>query len=267
MILFLFPLLFLYTNNVFPQNTSTSITGKVNDSNDRPITDVKVIANHIPTGSLYGAFTNYKGEFAIPNLQIGGPYKISFTHENFKPFTQSNVFLILGKNDYFNIHLDYVRTKQGQPSYIDHPYVVILSIDGCRWDYPLIYDMPNLAKMADEGVRAEGIIPSYPTKTFPNHFSMATGLYPDHHGIVQNNFYDPDLGVRFTMGNRKVVEDSLFWGGEAIWETAEKQGVKSASFYWVGTETNEYFKPSIRKYFDDQVPFSTRIDFFNTTIR
>jgi len=146
-----------------------------------------------------------------------------------------------------------------QPSKTD-PYVVILSIDGCRWDYPMKANMTNLHEMAKKGVRAEAIIPSYPTKTLPNHYSMATGLYPDHHGIVQNNFYDPDLGLRFTMGNRDRVQDSIFWEGEAIWETAQKQGVNAASFYWVGTETNEYFKPSIRKYFDDEVPFETRID-------
>ncbi len=142
----------------------------------------------------------------------------------------------------------------------EKPYVVILSIDGCRWDYPSMANMPNLAKMAKTGVKAEAIIPAYPTKTFPNHYTMATGLYPDHHGIVQNSFYDPDLDKRFTMGNRMMVQDSLFWEGEPIWVTAGRQGVRAASFFWVGTETDQYFKPSRRKYFDDQIPFSTRID-------
>ena len=136
----------------------------------------------------------------------------------------------------------------------------MLSIDGCRWDYPEIADMPHLDYMHKQGVKAESLIPAYPTKTFPNHYTMATGLYPDHHGIVQNNFYDPELEVHFTMGNRALVEDSVFWEGEAIWETAEKQGVRTASFYWVGSETNERYHPSIRKYFDDEVPFATRVD-------
>ena len=142
----------------------------------------------------------------------------------------------------------------------DRPYVVMLSIDGCRWDYPDIHDMPNLDKIAAQGVKAEAIIPSYPSKTFPNHYTMATGLYPDHHGIVSNNFYDPDLDMRFSLGNRETVEDARFWGGEPIWETAEKQGVKSAAFFWVGTETDKEFHPSIRKYFDDEIPFETRVD-------
>ncbi len=142
----------------------------------------------------------------------------------------------------------------------DRTYVIMLSIDGCRWDYPDLADMPNLDLMEELGVKAEYLIPSYPTKTFPNHYSIATGLYPDHHGIVQNNFYDPATDSFFTMGNRSMVEDSIFWEGEAIWETAESQGVRTAAFYWVGTETNEYFHPSIRKYFNDEIPFGTRID-------
>jgi len=142
----------------------------------------------------------------------------------------------------------------------DHPYVVILSIDGCRWDYPDLAEMPHLDLIEERGVKAESIIPAYPSKTFPNHYTMATGLYPDHHGIVQNNFFDPELEVYFTMGNRALVQDSIFWEGEAIWETAESQGVRTAAFFWVGTESNETYRPSIRKYFDDEIPFCTRVD-------
>jgi len=150
------------------------------------------------------------------------------------------------------------RDRDENPA--DKPYVIMLSIDGCRWDYPDIADMPNLDLMAEHGVKADAIIPCYPSKTFPNHYSMATGLYPDHHGIVQNSFYDPQTDQFFTMGNREMVEDSIFWEGEAIWETAESQGVRTASFFWVGTESNEYFHPSIRKFFDDEIPFRTRVD-------
>lgn len=142
----------------------------------------------------------------------------------------------------------------------DKPYIVMLSIDGCRWDYPDIHNMQNLKLIGHEGVMAEAMIPSYPTKTFPNHYTMVTGLYPDHHGIVSNNFYDPDIDLYFTLRNRERVEDSRFWGGEPIWETAEKQGVRTASFFWVGTETNADYHPSIRKYFDDEIPFGTRVD-------
>ena len=69
-------------------------------------------------------------------------------------------------------------------------YTVVVSLDGYRWDYPQWYDTPFIDFMASQGV-ASGLIPSYPSKTFPNHYTIATGLYPDHHGIVANEFYDP----------------------------------------------------------------------------
>jgi len=85
------------------------------------------------------------------------------------------------------------------------PYVVMLSMDGFRWDYPDLYHTPNIDRIAAGGVKAVSLIPSYPTKTFPNHYTIATGLYPDHHGIVQNSFYDPvrpggGSGFRFLGG-------------------------------------------------------------------
>jgi predicted AlkP superfamily pyrophosphatase or phosphodiesterase len=138
--------------------------------------------------------------------------------------------------------------------------VVVLSLDAFRWDYPSMYRTPNLDRLAKSGCRAESLKPGYPTKTFPNHYAIATGLYPDHNGIVQNSFRDPQLDRVFRMGDRSAVEDSIFWEGEAIWETAEKQGVKTASYFWVGTETNEYFRPGIRKIYEDGFPYRQQID-------
>ncbi len=140
------------------------------------------------------------------------------------------------------------------------PYVVMLSMDGFRWDYPDRYSTPNLDRIAKTGVKASSLQPSYPTKTFPNHYSIATGLYPDHHGIVQNSFYDPRLDRVFRMGDRSAVRDSMFWEGEAIWETAEKQGVTTASYFWVGTESNETYSPEYRKFFESGFPYSQQID-------
>lgn len=143
----------------------------------------------------------------------------------------------------------------------------MLSMDGFRWDYTSKTETPNFDRLVKEGAHAESLMPSYPSKTFPNHYTMVTGLYPDHHGIVQNNFHDPDLNRDFRIGNRDAVEDSVFWGGEPIWETAERQGVKSASFFWVGSEGNAEFLPSLRKSYDEEVPFSTRIDSVITWLR
>ncbi len=143
---------------------------------------------------------------------------------------------------------------------IPENYVVVLSMDGFRWDYPIRYHTPNLDKMARTGVKAASLQPSYPTKTFPNHYSIATGLYPDHHGIVQNSFYDPKLDRVFRMGDRSAVEDSIFWEGEAIWETAEMQGVKTASYFWVGSESNETYRPGFRKAYESGFPYRQQID-------
>lgn len=139
--------------------------------------------------------------------------------------------------------------------------VIMLSMDGFRWDYPDIYETPNLDKIAVNGVKATSLIPSYPTKTFPNHYSMATGLYPDHHGIVNNSFYCPEKDVIYRIGNRSMVEDSSFYGGEPVWVTAEKQGIPTASFFWVGSEAAvKGYHPGIWKPFDSSVPFTTRMD-------
>ncbi|MFH0761546.1 MAG: ectonucleotide pyrophosphatase/phosphodiesterase [Bacteroidota bacterium] len=142
----------------------------------------------------------------------------------------------------------------------DDNYVVMLSMDGFRWDYPDRYHTPNLDKIASFGVKAVSLQPSYPSKTFPNHYSIATGLYPDHHGIVQNSFYDPDLDRVFRMGDRSAVRDSIFWEGEAIWETAEKQGITTASYFWVGSESNEAYRPEYRKFYESGFPYSQQID-------
>ena len=143
----------------------------------------------------------------------------------------------------------------------DKPYVVMLSMDGFRWDYPEKANTPNLDYIEEIGVRTEASIPCFPTKTFPNHYSMATGLYPDHHGIVQNSFYAPDLDKYYSISNIEAVTDSEFYFGEPIWVTAEKQGVKSASYFWVGSEApHDSIFPSYHYAYNGSVPFEERID-------
>ncbi len=112
----------------------------------------------------------------------------------------------------------------------------MVSFDGFRWDYTDLYDTPNFDAMTASGVRAEKLIPSFPTKTFPNHYTLATGLYPDHHGIINNSFYAAELDGIYRMGDRNMVSNPDAYFGEPIWVTAEKQGVKSACFFWVGSE-------------------------------
>jgi predicted AlkP superfamily pyrophosphatase or phosphodiesterase len=141
------------------------------------------------------------------------------------------------------------------------PYVVMVSLDAFRWDYDSIYGTPVLDDIADKGVMAARLIPSFPTKTFPNHYSIATGLYPDHHGLVNNSFYAPDLDLVYRIGDRAMVSNGAFYGGEPIWITARKAGMKTASFYWVGSEAPVLgIQPDFWKPFDEEVPFSDRVD-------
>jgi alkaline phosphatase D len=139
-------------------------------------------------------------------------------------------------------------------------YVVMISLDAFRWDYTSIARTPNLNAIAKKGVTAQGLIPCYPTKTFPNHYSMATGLHPNNHGIVCNRFFDTELGY-YSIGDRQAVENPAFYGGEPIWLTAENQGLKAATFYWVGSEAPIGGKySSYWKRYDQSIPFVSRID-------
>jgi len=138
---------------------------------------------------------------------------------------------------------------------------VLVSMDAFRWDYNKIYKTPNLDRLAKDGVRAGRLIPSFPTVTFPNHYTIATGLYPDHHGLVNNSFPAPELGLYYRIGDRTAVENPAFYGGEPIWKTAEDQGIKAASFYWVGSEAAiGGMQPTYWKKFDESVAFESRID-------
>jgi len=140
-------------------------------------------------------------------------------------------------------------------------YVVMVSMDAFRWDYPDIYSTPNLNGLASEGVKAGKLIPSFPTVTFPNHYTIATGLYPDHHGLVNNSFPAPDLGLYYRMGDRTAVENPAFYGGEPIWITAMNQGIISASFFWVGSEAPVKGKhPTYWKKYDESITYEERID-------
>lgn len=114
-------------------------------------------------------------------------------------------------------------------------YVVMVSLDGYRWDYSKFYDTPLMDRLAADGVES-GLIPCFPSKTFPNHYSLATGLHPDHHGIIANSFLDRKNGVTFALSNGVTRDDPRFWKGEPIWLTAKRQGVKTAVFYWPGSD-------------------------------
>jgi predicted AlkP superfamily pyrophosphatase or phosphodiesterase len=143
----------------------------------------------------------------------------------------------------------------------ERPYVVMVSFDGMRHDFLDRAATPNFQRVAREGVRAAALIPSYPSKTFPNHYTMATGLYPAKHGIVDNAFYDPEFEATYRLGDPDKVRDGRWYSGEPIWVTAESQGIKAASFFWVGTEAAvRGIRPSYFKYYDRDFPHAARVD-------
>src|SRR5688572_2361782 len=138
--------------------------------------------------------------------------------------------------------------------------LVLVSIDGFRWDYLDRYVSPNLRRLAAGGVRAEGLIPQFPSKTFPNHYTIVTGLKLAQHGIISNNLCAADIPREFSLSNRDVLADSRWWGGEPIWNTAAKQGRIAAAMFWPGSETviggeqATYWTP-----FDDGMPNEDRV--------
>lgn len=125
--------------------------------------------------------------------------------------------------------------SSGVRSTVFKPTVILISIDGFRADYFEKYEAPHLKALAARGVRAKHMLPVFPSITFPSHYSMVTGLHPEHHGILSNSMSDSVLG-RFTLSDRKAVENPQWWGGEPIWVTAQKQGQKSGTMFWVGSE-------------------------------
>lgn len=141
------------------------------------------------------------------------------------------------------------------------PTVILISLDGFRGDYLERYEPPNLRSLARQGVQAKWMIPAFPSKTFPNHYTIATGLYPQNNGIVENNVFDKGFNAMFTMSKRDEVQNGRWWLGEPIWITAEKQGQKSAPYFWPGSEAEiSGTRPTYWKPYDGKVPNDERVD-------
>lgn len=141
------------------------------------------------------------------------------------------------------------------------PYVILISFDAFRWDYVNRGLTPNLDIMEKEGVSALSLRPSFPSKTFPNHISIITGMYPEHHGIISNTIYDPFRKAVYRMGDTAAVRDARWYQGEAFWETAERQGIKTASYFWPGSEVHiPYRHPSYFQEYEHTRPYDERIN-------
>ncbi|NKZ38869.1 alkaline phosphatase family protein [Oleiagrimonas citrea] len=152
------------------------------------------------------------------------------------------------------------RSASLQPQTRPAP-LLLISIDAFRADYLQRGITPNLQHLADTGVRAKAMEPSFPSLTFPNHYTLVTGLYPDHHGIVNNNMIDPKLG-RFSLGDRKAVADPRWWNeAEPIWVTADKHGLKTATMFWPGSATRIHgYRPDHWRPYNGKLTPTQRVD-------
>jgi predicted AlkP superfamily pyrophosphatase or phosphodiesterase len=141
-------------------------------------------------------------------------------------------------------------------------YVVLVSLDGFRYDYPRRYGAPHLLQLGIKGASApEGMLPAYPSLTFPNHISIVTGLYPEHHGIVANSFWDPARDQTYVYTQAKSNSDGSWYSGTPLWVLAEQQGMRSACLFWPGSEAEIQGKrPSYYLHFDDKLDDEKRVD-------
>ena len=124
------------------------------------------------------------------------------------------------------------------PEQRDKPYLVLVSIDGFRWDFAERYGARHIASIGVRGLQADALQPVFPTLTFPNHFSIATGQPPARHGLVANEFPSDDRSRWFVYKDRTTVQDGGWYLAEPIWVTAEKRGMLTAAYYFVGTEAD-----------------------------
>jgi len=148
------------------------------------------------------------------------------------------------------------------PQQLSKHYVIFVSLDEFRYDYARLYHADHLVTLASEGASApEGMLRAYPFITFPNHYTIVTGLYPEHHGIGANTFYDPARKEVYSYRDARSVGDGTWYGGTPLWVLAEQQGMRSACFSWVGCEADvRGVRPSYYLRFDGKFPDEKRVD-------
>lgn len=129
-----------------------------------------------------------------------------------------------------------IQLKLNASNHLSKPTVVMISIDGYRHDYTKKYLPPNLTALSENGVQAQSLKPSYPSLTFPNHYTLATGLLPEHHGLVGNFFFDKKRNEAYAFMDGKNVRDGSWYGGTPLWRAVSRNGMLSATLYWVGSE-------------------------------
>jgi predicted AlkP superfamily pyrophosphatase or phosphodiesterase len=160
----------------------------------------------------------------------------------------------------FDITQKVIPDRKNSAEQQKKPYVILISIDGLRYDFAKRYNAENILRLGAAGVTASSMIPSYPSVTFPNHYAIITGLYPSHSGLVNNSFYDPARNNKYSMSNKTNVADSTWYGGSPLWVLAEQQKMLSASFFWVGSEAAiKGTRPTYYYKYNEQINIHDRI--------
>lgn len=172
---------------------------------------------------------------------------------SFAAFTQEPTYEESLKSEVLSNPIE--NTKESQKK----PYVIMVSIDGFRYDYAKKYNAENILTIAANGSSAT-MVPSFPSKTFPNHYTIVTGLYPQNHGIVSNSFYDKSLEQGYKIGAKESVENGHWYGGVPLWNLAQFQGMCAASYFWVGSEADiNGLHPKYYYSYSKQSPYEHRV--------
>jgi alkaline phosphatase D len=158
--------------------------------------------------------------------------------------------------------------KSNSINSVNKPYVLLISIDGYRWDYTAKYKPKFLSSFINSGVSLKSLRPSYPTKTYPNHLSIITGKYPMNHGIIANSFYDPKLGLGYSLSDRDTVKNGLFYQGKPFWALTNENQMRSATMFWPASEAKiNGHRPSYYIDYEHNKPHKERVqavrDWFN----
>jgi ectonucleotide pyrophosphatase/phosphodiesterase family member 5 len=141
------------------------------------------------------------------------------------------------------------------------PSLLLISFDGFKHNYFEKTDTPHFDRFISNGVKAEALISVFPTKTFPNHYSIVTGLYPENSGLISNNMYDREMDATYAIRDREAVENPDWYEGEPIWNTVEKNGLRAGTLFWVGSEAPiQNMRPTQWKIYDGDFPEKARID-------
>lgn len=158
--------------------------------------------------------------------------------------------------------------RQNSPVHRGKPYVILISADGFRHDYPEKFGTDNLLRIGKKGIRADALIPSYPTFTFPSHYTIATGMHPARHGLISNHFYDRSREEFYSMRNPEKVKDGTWYEGIPLWVLAEQRGMLTAGFYWAGTEANIFgIKPTYHYAYNEKISIEKRIEQVKTWLQ